>query len=267
MKIKNFVASIFTVTTLALIGVSAQAQTVDAATVSMANTSGVVYITNTNGAQIYSTPDAQGNMGDKGSRLAAKTGWAINKSATIDGTVYYQVGSNAWIAAADTSNEAPAISVDKDMYVKKGFGAVNLYDAPNGSFNGYSVAAGSTVHVYQSKTDANGTTWYDVGMSRWIKGDFLSDDNVTQTLTMSATAYDPAVLGSSMGYSGVAANLSKFPKGTHLRITASNGETFDRVVNDTGLFAYSNPNQLDIAMPNSQALQFGRQNVTVQVIG
>ena len=84
---------------------------------------------------------------------------------------------------------------------------------------------------------------------------------------MSATAYDPVVLGSNMGYSGVAANLSKFPKGTHLRITDGSGNTYDRVVNDTGLFAYSNPNQLDIAMPNSQALQFGRQNVTVQVIG
>lgn len=265
MKIKNFVASIFTVTTLALIGVSVQAQTVDAATVTMTNTSGVVYVTNTNGAEIYGTPDANGNIGDTGAKLAAKTGWKINKSANIDGTVYYQVGSNAWIPAADTSTEAPAIALDKDMYVKAN-GGVNVYDAPNGNYVG-SVNGGGMVHVYESKTDANGTTWYDVGMSRWMKGDYLSEDNVKETITMSATAYDPVVLGSDMGYSGVAANLSKFPKGTHLRITAGNGTVYDRVVNDTGLFAYSNPNQLDIAMPNSQALQFGRQSVTVQVLG
>ncbi|WP_338233215.1 SLAP domain-containing protein [Companilactobacillus muriivasis] len=266
MKIKNFVASLLTVTSLALVGVSVQSQTVDAATVSTSDTSSVIYIANANGATLYTTPDSQGNMSFAGARLQNKTAWRTNKIANVNGVTYYQVANNAWVAATDSSSTAPAVALDKDMYVKAN-GGVNLYDAPNGSFNGYSVKGGNMVHVYQSETDANGTTWYDVGKSRWIKGDYLSNDNVKQTLTMNATAYDPAVLGSSMGYSGVAANLSKFPKGTHLRITASNGQTFDRVVNDTGYFAYSNPNQLDIAMPNSQALQFGRQNVTVQVIG
>jgi len=265
MKIKNYVASLLTVTTLAINGLNSQSQTVDAATVTTASASGVVYVTSANGAQIYGTPDSQGNIGDTGARLAAKTGWIINKSASIDGTVYYQIGSNAWIAATDTSKDAPAIALDKDMYIKVN-GGVNVYDAPNGNYNGY-VNGGSMIHVYESKIDANGTTWYDVGMNRWMKGDYLSEDNVKQTITMSATAYDPAVLGSNMGYTGVAANLSKFPKGTHLRITDGNGTVYDRVVNDTGLFAYSNPNQLDVAMPNSQALQFGRQNVTVQVLG
>lgn len=266
MKIKNFVASLLTVTSLALVGVSVQSQTVDAATVSMSDTSSVIYIANANGATLYTTPDSQGNMSFAGARLQNKTAWRTNKIANVNGVTYYQVATNAWVAATDSSSTAPAVALDKDMYVKAN-GGVNLYDAPNGGFNGYSVTGGNMVHVYQSQTDANGTTWYDVGKSRWIKGDYLSNDNVKQTLTMNATAYDPAILGSSMGYSGVAANLSKFPKGTHLRITASNGQTFDRVVNDTGYFAYSNPNQLDIAMPNSQALQFGRQNVTVQVIG
>ncbi|MBL3531434.1 hypothetical protein JMJ99_08650 [Companilactobacillus zhachilii] len=266
MKIKNFVASFLTVTSLALVGVSMNTQAVDAATVSMSDTSSVIYVSNANGARLYTDPDSQGNMKLNGIGLQNKSAWRTNRIANVDGTVFYQVANNAWVAAADVSNDAPAIAVNKDMYVKAN-GGVNLYDAPNGSFNGYSVSGGNMVHVYQSQTDANGTTWYDVGMSRWIKGDYLSNDNVKQTLTMNATAYDPAVLGSSMGYSGVAANLSKFPKGTHLRITAGNGKVYDRVVNDTGAFAYSNPNQLDIAMPNSEALQFGRQNVTVQVIG
>ena len=265
MKIKNFVASIFTVTTLALIGVSAQAQTVDAAT-TMANISGVVYVNNTNGAVIYNSPNA--NDVTESRRLANQTGWVINKSANVDGTIYYQVGTNAWVVASDTSNDAPAVSLDKDMYINVN-GGVNVYDAPNGSYTG-AVNGGVMTHVYASKTDANGTTWYNLannGGNRWIKGDFLSEDNVKKTVTMSATAYDPAVLGSNMGYSGVAANLSNYPKGTHLRITDSNGKVYDRVVNDTGYFAYGNPNQLDIAMPNSEALQFGRQNVTVQVLG
>ncbi|EGF48308.1 hypothetical protein AAULR_17956, partial [Lacticaseibacillus rhamnosus MTCC 5462] len=41
----------------------------------------------------------------------------------------------------------------------------------------------------------------------------------------------------------------RLPKGTKLRITMSNGQVLERTVNDTGSFAYSNPRQLDVAMP------------------
>ncbi|MCD2255601.1 DPBB and LysM peptidoglycan-binding domain-containing protein [Agrilactobacillus fermenti] len=85
--------------------------------------------------------------------------------------------------------------------------------------------------------------------------------------TYKISFYDPAVLGSNMGYNGVAANLSVFPKGTHLRITLSDGTVLDRVVNDTGTFAYSNPQQLDVAMPNSSIPSYGVTTASVQVIG
>ncbi len=74
--------------------------------------------------------------------------------------------------------------------------------------------------------------------------------STTQTTTNKGTFklsfYDPAVLGSNMGYDGVAANLSVFPKGTRLKITLSNGTVWYRTVNDTGSFANGNPNQQDI---------------------
>lgn len=79
--------------------------------------------------------------------------------------------------------------------------------------------------------------------------------------------YDPAVLGSNMGYSGVAANLSVFPKGTQLKITLSDGTVLYRTVNDTGTFAYSNPNQLDVAMPNSSIPSYGVTSASVEVVG
>ncbi|MCT3168529.1 hydrolase, partial [Lacticaseibacillus rhamnosus] len=92
----------------------------------------------------------------------------------------------------------------------------------------------------------------------------------TQTSTNKGTFkisfYDPSVLGSSMGYEGVAANLSVFPKGTKLRITMSNGQVLERTVNDTGSFAYSNPRQLDVAMPNSAIPSAGVLSATVEVI-
>ena len=75
------------------------------------------------------------------------------------------------------------------------------------------------------------------------------------------------MLGSGLGYGGVAANLSVFPKGTRLKITLSDGTVWYRTVNDTGSFAAGNPNQLDIAMPNSQIPSAGVLTATVEVVG
>lgn len=85
--------------------------------------------------------------------------------------------------------------------------------------------------------------------------------------TFKLSFYDPAVMGSSLGYGGVAANLSVFPKGTQLKITLSDGTVWYRVVNDTGSFASSNSQQLDVAMPNNQIPSAGVLSATVEVIG
>ncbi|EPC51052.1 Cell wall-associated hydrolase [Lacticaseibacillus paracasei subsp. paracasei CNCM I-4270] len=90
--------------------------------------------------------------------------------------------------------------------------------------------------------------------------------SATNKGTFKISFYDPAVLGSNMGYSGVAANLSVFPKGTVLRITMSNGQTLTRTVNDTGSFAEGNPNQLDVAMPSGQIPAAGILSATVEVL-
>lgn len=90
--------------------------------------------------------------------------------------------------------------------------------------------------------------------------------SATNKGTFKISFYDPAVLGSNMGYSGVAANLSVFAKGTVLRITMSNGQTLTRTVNDTGSFAAGNPNQLDVAMPSGQIPAAGILSATVEVL-
>jgi LysM repeat protein len=90
--------------------------------------------------------------------------------------------------------------------------------------------------------------------------------NATSAGTFKLSFYDPAVLGSNMGYSGVAANLSVFPKGTHLKITLSDGTIWYRTVNDTGGFAANNPHQLDVAMPSSQIPSAGILYATVEVL-
>lgn len=77
--------------------------------------------------------------------------------------------------------------------------------------------------------------------------------------------YDPSAMGSNIGYNGVAANLSVFPRGTRLKITLSDGTVWHKVVNDTGSFAQSNPRQLDVAMPNDQVPSAGILYATVEV--
>ncbi|MFD1484941.1 hydrolase [Lacticaseibacillus baoqingensis] len=94
-----------------------------------------------------------------------------------------------------------------------------------------------------------------------------ASQTTTNKGTFKLSFYDPAVLGSNMGYGGVAANLSVFPKGTQLKITLSDGTVWYRVVNDTGGFAAGNPNQLDVAMPNNQIPAAGILYATVEVVG
>ncbi|WP_418236016.1 DPBB and LysM peptidoglycan-binding domain-containing protein [Companilactobacillus allii] len=84
--------------------------------------------------------------------------------------------------------------------------------------------------------------------------------------TFKISFYDPAVLGSNMGYSGVAANLSVFPKGTQLKITLADGTVMYRTVNDTGTFANTNSQQLDVAMPSSSIPSYGVTTATVEVV-
>lgn len=84
--------------------------------------------------------------------------------------------------------------------------------------------------------------------------------------TFKVTFYDPAVLGSSMGYGGISANLSVLPRGSRVKIQLSNGQTLIRVVNDTGGFAAGNPHQIDVAMPNSQIPSAGVLSAIVTII-
>lgn len=85
--------------------------------------------------------------------------------------------------------------------------------------------------------------------------------------TFKISFYDPAVLGSDMGYSGVATNLSVIPRGSQLKITTAQGDVYYRTVNDTGTFAYDNPYQIDMAMPNSMIPSYGITSATVEIIG
>ncbi|APU71007.1 LysM peptidoglycan-binding domain-containing protein [Companilactobacillus crustorum] len=133
--------------------------------------------------------------------------------------------------------------------------------------------AATTQAATDTTSDATATTATD--STQQATTDTTSQDSTTQsTSTTTGTSqgtfkisfYDPSVLRSDMGYGGVAANLSVFPKGTQLKITLADGTVLYRTVNDTGTFANSNSQQLDVAMPSSSIPSYGVTTASVEVL-
>ena len=193
-------------------------------------------------------------------------------------------------AQAAVTNNDGTVSVEKgDTY--KSIAAANgvsisaLEQANGREVGGFDlIYPGETITLpgttnTSSNTDTTNTTTTDATTQAAATTDTTSAavtaDTTTQTTTSTTgtsqgtfkiSFYDPAVLGSNMGYSGVAANLSVFPKGTQLKITLADGTVMYRTVNDTGTFAYSNPQQLDVAMPNASIPSYGVTSATVEVL-
>lgn len=267
MKIKHLVFSALALSAISTSAISATAEQTYAATTNTTTTQALdVDMYASSDTLVYNAPNGASTT----QTLKTGTAWHVSGSRTINGQIWYQVGLNQWVKGDTFSINPTATAVSTTMYVTATYGAA-VCDTPYAGFKrtGQVLKKNSAWHVTGQVT-VSGTTWYQVGANQWVWGpDMSANKPVTQAPehTMTATAYDPRVLGNTtFGYDTVAANLSVYPRGTKLAITFANGTTKNYVVRDTGTFAYSNPNQLDIAMPNSQALQFGRQSVTVRVI-
>ncbi|WP_416353991.1 LysM peptidoglycan-binding domain-containing protein [Agrilactobacillus fermenti] len=183
------------------------------------------------------------------------------------------LGANQAEAAVDNGNGTVTVEAG-DTYMsiagKYGMQVSALEQLNNREVGGFDlIYPGELVHVTGAAqaVQAQSTTVEQAPQSTAAQATNTANTSASNAGTYKISFYDPAVLGSNMGYGGVAANLSVFPRGTHLRITLADGTVLDRVVNDTGTFAYSNPQQLDVAMPNSAIPSYGVTSATVQVIG
>lgn len=268
MKFKHLVFSALALGTISTTSMTAIADQTLATTQTAATTLSMdLTMYASSDTPVYSAPNGNAT----GQTLTTGTAWHVSSKKVIDNQSWYEVGGNQWVKGDTFSTNPVATPADTTMYVVGTYGAA-VFNSPYADHQttGQVLEKNSGWHV-SAEVSVNGETWYEVGGDQWVWGpDMSADQPITQTpgITMNATAYDPRVLGNyTFGYDTVAANLSVFPRGTKLNITFADGTSKDYVVRDTGGFAYANPNQLDIAMPNSQALQFGRQNITVRVIG
>lgn len=133
------------------------------------------------------------------------------------------------------------------------------------------VATTSSASSPSSASSSTSSTSSSVASSSTPSTSTGSTGSTGATYRMKVSFYDPAVLGASTMpggmYSGVAANLNQFPKGTRLRITLPGNVTIIRTVNDTGAFVSNGSGRgLDIAMKNSQIPSYGVGMATVTVL-
>lgn len=230
----------------------------------------VLRITNTNGARRI---DHNGNTVQ--TPLQYGTEWKTNtKAIDANGNVWYNVSDDQWVSQNDVWVKGMTYAFDnyktypiQEIATITNPNGTEIYDI-NGKPTGRVLPLGTAWKTNVFGTDLTGKTWYCVGDNQYIA---TNDSTTNRPESIRCSFYDPVTLGAYTMpgglYSGVAANLDHYPRGTKLLITY-NGQSMIRTVNDTGAFAYSNPNQIDIAMPTSQIPSIGIwNNAQVTVIG
>ncbi|QFR25265.1 SLAP domain-containing protein [Schleiferilactobacillus harbinensis] len=136
----------------------------------------IAFITQAAGTRVYSSP----NAGASSRLLSLGSAWLVNDIAAEGNQLWYQVGTNQWIKAAD------ALAVDRTQITalpqdtagvinyQPGYG-VALWSMPGGHglIKGRSLATGTAWKASYKVTLADGTTWYGVGRNQWVDGRYF----------------------------------------------------------------------------------------------
>lgn len=202
--------------------------------------------------------------------LGATTANTVDAATTIDSTHVSVVKGDSYKTIAEANNTTVA---ELEQANGREIGGFDLI------YPGETITLPSASTTTANNTSSNTTVAQDTTTQAATSTPAASTATTAQSATTSTATttgtskgtfkisfYDPSVLGSNMGYSGVAANLSVFPKGTQLKITLSDGTVLYRTVNDTGTFANSNSQQLDVAMPSSSIPSYGVTTASVEVL-
>ncbi|MFT9193823.1 MAG: SLAP domain-containing protein, partial [Schleiferilactobacillus harbinensis] len=136
----------------------------------------IAFITQAAGTRVYSSP----NAGASSRLLSLGSAWLVNDIAAEGNQLWYQVGTNQWIKAAD------ALAVDRTQITalpqdtagvinyQPGYG-VALWSMPGGHglIKGRTLASGTAWKASYKVTLADGTTWYEVGRNQWVDGRYF----------------------------------------------------------------------------------------------
>ncbi|WP_081763235.1 hypothetical protein, partial [Agrilactobacillus composti] len=188
------------------------------------------------------------------------------------GTIWYNVGTDQFVNDTEVSESVKSVTPKEGTVTITTADKAVLQHSVNGrTIDGRDpLEVGSQWHYTEVAVDAWDQNNYDLGDNQWVQGAYTDDPENNTGTRVKVSFYDPAVLGSDMGYSGVATNNAVFPKGTKLKIVLDDAlndgtTTLERTVNDTGTFVQTNPNQIDIALPEADIPSYGITNATVYV--
>ncbi|WP_125764552.1 DPBB and LysM peptidoglycan-binding domain-containing protein [Companilactobacillus hulinensis] len=205
--------------------------------------------------------------------LGATTANTVDAATTIDSTHVSVVKGDSYKTIAEANNTTVAELEQANGREIGGFDLIypgETITLPSASSTTANNTSSNTTVAQDTTTQATPAATSTPAASTATTTQAATTSTASTTGTSKGTFkisfYDPAVLGSNMGYSGVAANLSVFPKGTQLKITLSDGTVLYRTVNDTGTFANSNSQQLDVAMPSSSIPSYGVTTASVEVL-
>lgn len=142
------------------------------------STNQVAYVTAQNGAAIYDS--YSDNRQTTGSTLAYGSAWRITNIATrLDGQIYYQVSTNQWINANQTSASAPSVVTPMNtvLYItnKNGGPLYTTYDT-NRQLTGRTLGYASAWRVTKAAKLANGDVFYQVATNSWLRSQDIAFD-------------------------------------------------------------------------------------------
>lgn len=112
--------------------------------------------------------------------------YQIFAQATFEGETWYKVGSGEWIDAKTCLFDIEGTYEPQDQETDTDatpVGKVPVWDGPGigHSKTGKILSTGEQYKIL-GQADANGETWYKVGGSEWVKGDYLSFDGATDVI-------------------------------------------------------------------------------------
>lgn len=146
--------------------------------------SGTRYISNINGASIYSAPNGK----TTGRVLAFGTNWKIDRVYTSNNSTWYRVGGNMWVKGSDVStgkpskpntnkpnSDKPAPKATSGIRYVKNTNGTKLYNSPYSDKKSLNRTLGyKTAWRVDQVVTVDGQTWYRVGKNQWVNNADLS---------------------------------------------------------------------------------------------
>lgn len=146
----------------------------------------------------------------------------FSESSDEYGVNWYNVGTDEYVTDLDVSESVQSVSQESGTLTVTAAGIMAQYSVNGRPWqNKDALTQGEQYQYFTVAIDSWGGYNYDLGGNQWVQGTNTNDPanpNSAQGTYVEISFYDPRLTNPDMDYSGVAANLNVFPRGTRLKI-------------------------------------------------